>query len=188
MTSDIDALLAQYEPALWVSTLAYRANRDLPFNPSNVGPDASLLFDTTVYIDMLAGRLPSTILDLIASRRIYHAAPAMAELALPLGYLDPKDRRTAFTLAPILRSLRHIPSNRIVAPNPRQWLESTLIGGILARTQGIAKPERRRFLNDVLVYLAAGDIGATVVTRNTRDFDLLMQVRPGIEVLFYERP
>jgi hypothetical protein len=62
-----------------------------------------------------------------------------------------------------------------------------LIAGTLARTQTIPKPDRRKFMNDILIYLVAGDLGATVLTRNTRDFDLLLQIRPGVGVLFYDR-
>jgi hypothetical protein len=187
LTSDFDTLLARYDPARWVTTLAYRSKQELPFNVENVDADRPLLFDTTVYIDMLAGRLPDAILTIIGSRPIYHTAAALAEFALPIGYLDPRDSRTPSALAPILRSLRHISPTRVIAPSSRHWIEASLIGGTLARTQSFPKSERRRFLGDILVYLAGEEVGAIVLTRNTRDFDLLMQVRTGIEVLFYEQ-
>jgi predicted nucleic acid-binding protein len=184
---DVDALIARHERLRATRALAYRPRGDLPFDAAAVPVAASLLLDTTVYIDALAGRLPSPIAGLISSRPILHAAPAVTELALPVGHLDPADPRTAATLAPMLHMLRRIPADDVVAPDPGHWLECALIAGTLARSQGIPKADRRKLLNDVLLYLLAEETGATLVTRNTRDFDLLLQVRPGASVLFYDR-
>ena len=59
--------------------------------------------------------------------------------------------------------------------------------GILARSQAIPKQDRRKFLNDTLLFLQAADSGAVMVSRNSRDLDLLLQIKPGVRVLLYDR-
>ena len=86
-------------------------------------PELSLLFDATVYIDQLKGQLPTSIINLIASRTILHGAPALAELAVTIGALDPADRRTQATLIPIVEMLTRINPSRIIAPSYEVWLE-----------------------------------------------------------------
>lgn len=179
MISDVAAVVARHDPAAWVRPLRYRPKRELPYDPAAVPPDASLLLDTTVYIDQLKGHLPAALVALISSRVIVHGAPVLAELAVTVGVLDP--------LEPILDTLRHIPPQRIVTPSEEAWLEGAVLAGILGRTQGIAKEHRRKFLNDVLMFLLAAEVDAILVSRNAHDVDLLLQMKPGAGVLLYER-
>jgi hypothetical protein len=140
----------------------------------------SLLFDATVYIDQLKDDLPMPVVDLVASRTILHGAPALAELAVTIGTLKPNDRRTPATLIPIVEMLTRINPARIVAPNYQIWLEAAVIAGILARTQSIPKQDRRKFLSDTLLFLQAADAEAVMVSRNSRDLDLLLQIKPQV--------
>ena len=147
MSSDVQSIISRHDPGGWPQTLAYRPKADLPFDPFQVPPKASLLFDATVYIDQLKGQLPRPIVDLVASRTILHGAPALAELAVTIGVLDPADRRT----------------------------------------QAIPKQDRRKFLNDALLFLQAADAGAVMMSRNSRDLDLLLQIKPDVGVLLYDK-
>jgi hypothetical protein len=160
---------------------------DLPFDPYQVPTKASLLFDATVYIDQLKGELPRSVVDLVASRTILHGAPALAELAVTVGALDPADRRTQATLTPIVEMLARINPSRIIVPNFEIWLEAAVMAGILARTQTIPKQDRRKFLNDTLLFLQAADAGAVMISRNSRDLDLLLQMKPQVGILLYEK-
>jgi len=188
LNSDVAAIIARHDPGRWTRTLRYRARTELPYEVSAIPADAPLLLDTTVYVDHLKGQLPTDLVVLIASRQILHGAPAVAELAVTVGALDPSDPRTRATLVPILDTLAHIPRQRIVAPREDIWLEGALMAGILARIQGIPKKDRRKFLNDTVMFLMTADVGAVLVSRNARDFDLLLQMKPGGAVLLYERP
>jgi hypothetical protein len=187
LISELASVLARHDPAAWVRTLRYRARRELPYEVAAVGPDSPLLLDATVYVDQLKGHLPVDIATLIASRVILHGAPVLAELAVTVGILDPRHQRTRSTLEPILDTLRHIPAQRIIAPSDEIWLEGALLAGILARTQGIAKEDRRKFLSDALMFLMAADANAVLISRNAHDFDLLLQMKPNVEVLLYDR-
>jgi hypothetical protein len=187
LSSDVHSIIARHDPAHWHRSLRHRPKVDLPFDPSQIPADAVLLFDSTVYIDQLKGQLPPSIVDLIASRTIFHGAPALAELAVTIGALDPTDHRTRSTLIPIVETLERIDSSRIVAPSYEVWLEASIISGILARTQSIAKHDRRKFLNDSLLFLLAADHGCVMISRNSRDLDLLLQMRPQTAVLLYDK-
>jgi hypothetical protein len=147
----------------------------------------SLLFDATVYIDQLKGQLPTSIVDLIASRTILHGAPALAELAVTIGALDPADRRTRAALISIVEMLTRISPARIIAPSYEVWVEAAVLAGILARTQSIPKQDRRKFLNDALLFLQAADSDSILVSRNSRDLDLLLQLKPQTGVLLYDK-
>ena len=157
LNSDVQSIIARNDPGRWSRPLAHRTKAELPFDPLQVPARASLLFDTTVYIDQLKGQLPAPIVDLLASRTILHGAPALAELAVTIGVLDPADRRTHDTLLPIVETLTRINPTRIIAPSYEVWLEAAMITGILARTQAIPKQDRRKFLNDTLLFLQAAD-------------------------------
>jgi hypothetical protein len=61
------------------------------------------------------------------------------------------------------------------------------MAGILARTQAIPKQDRRRFLNDTLLFLQAAEADAVMVSRNSRDIDLLLQLKPQAGVLLYDK-
>ena len=61
------------------------------------------------------------------------------------------------------------------------------MAGILARTQAIPKQDRRRFLNDTLLFLQAAEANAVMVSRNSRDIDLLLQLKPQAGVLLYDK-
>jgi hypothetical protein len=57
----------------------------------------------------------------------------------------------------------------------------------LARTQGFPKHDRRKLLNDALIFLSAHEADAVLVSRNVRDIDLLLQIRPDVRVLLYDQ-
>jgi hypothetical protein len=187
LRSDVQSIITRHDPAGWSKTLAHRPKAALPFDPFQVPAKSPLLFDATVYIDQLKAELPRPIVDLVAARTILHGAPALAELAVAIGALDPADRRTQATLTPIIEVLTRINPARIIMPSYEIWLEAAVMAGILARTQAIVKQDRRKFLNDTLLFLQAADAGAVMISRNSRDLDLLLQMKPQVAVLLYDR-
>ncbi len=187
LKSDVQSIISRHDPGGWSRPLAYRPKSNLPFDPLAVPAGVSLLFDATVYIDHLKDQLPTSIVNLMASRTILHGAPALAELAVTIGALDPADRRARATLTPIIEMLARINPSRIIAPSHEVWLEAAVVAGILARTQAIPKQDRRKFLNDALLFLQAADTGSVLVSRNSRDLDLLLQLKPRASVLLYDK-
>ena len=185
MPSKPSAVVARHDPARWTKTLRYRAKSALPFDAGAVSPAVPIVLDATVYID--GRRLPPPIAAIVARNTVLHSATSLAELAVSIGYLDPADSRTPTHRQPIDDVMAHVVPTRIVAPSSDAWVEAAVLAGILARTQGIPKPERRKLLNDALIFLTAAEAGATLISRNVKDMDLLLQLKPDVPVLLYDR-
>jgi hypothetical protein len=75
----------------------------------------------------------------------------------------------------------------MLAPAPDLWVQAAILTGILTRTQGIPKADRRKLLNESLLFLMAERLGAALLTRNVHDFDLLLQINSEPAVLFYDQ-
>jgi predicted nucleic acid-binding protein len=177
------ALKPQQGPPL--KARAERALRRAEDEPKAGGP---LLLDTTVYIDTLQGRSPVAVDDLLRYRSIFHSAVCLAELTHAFGRLDPKHRSIKAALAAIAGTIEQdIPRHRLFAPDLDTWGKAGMLAGKALRLGGMAPGQghERKLLNDSLIYLQARKVGAAILTRNVRDFDLLEQLVPGGAVLFY---
>lgn len=148
-------------------------------------PPRSLLYDTTVYVDILQGRFPDQGEALLRASEAWHSTVAEGELASACGLLDPAHPDTAHVVRRIAGIIERIARHRSLGPDRTIWLEAGVLTGTMARLQGLARADRRRILNDALLFATARKHGHTVLTRNTRDFDLLQQLDPSGKVLFY---
>lgn len=146
-----------------------------------------VLLDTTVYLDTLQGRSPEPLDALISVRTCNHSSVCLSELTHAFGRLNPNDPRTARSLNLIGRTVRDIPSHRLVSPDTATWGEAGVLGGLLFRLGCYAAGAERKCLNDALIYLQGRMSGWPIVTRNTTDFDFLNQLVPDGRVLFYRR-
>ncbi len=156
----------------------------MPFGPA--APEAPLMPDAIVYIDAQKGKLPPDLAARIAGAEIRHSAVALGEIAAGLGLLDPGHPGTPAVVRALRETLEHADPLRTCAPSAEAWLEASLLAGILGRTQGLPKADRRKLLNDALIFLSAGEADAVLVSRNVRDIDLLLQLKPNVRVLLYE--
>jgi len=182
---DIDRSLRRLKPAKRTAPLAYRPPSSLPFLAATTPSAHNLVFDTTVYIHAGQGRLGPDAQAFVAASQAHHCSVCLGELALSLGYLDPRHPGTPAAAAFLADVLRHVPAHRIVEPDDAVFLEANIATGILARTQGLAPSDRRRLLNDALTLATAAKKGLVVLTADVGDFDLLSQLQPGAQVLYY---
>jgi predicted nucleic acid-binding protein len=181
------AAFARLDPARYVGTLARRRRDELPYDLKAVPPETALVLDATVYIDAQQSRLPEELAARIAGSEILHCAVALGEIAADLGLLDPAHPGTERVRRVLLETLERADPARTVAPSAAAWIEASVIAGILARTQSFSKADRRKVLNDALILLTACEAGAALVSRNSKDMDLLLQLRPDASVLLYDR-
>jgi predicted nucleic acid-binding protein len=144
------------------------------------------MLDTTVYIDAQKARLPIDLAARLAGAEILHCVVALSEIAASLGLLDPRHPGTPAIRRMLLETLGKADPARTVAPSPDAWLEAAAMAGILARTQGLARDDRRKLLNDALILLTAAEAQAVLVSRNLKDMDLLLRLRPDVQVLLYD--
>ena len=177
--------LRRLKPEKRQKALAYRDRSKLRFLSNLKPPFPKLLLDTTVYIDALQGRLPHDIDIALRTASLWHSSVTEAELAALAGLLDPAHPDTAGVIAKVAASVELRPAHRILTPDRGTWREAGILAGLLARLQRYGKNERRKALNDALIFLSAARNGCVVLTRNVSDFDLLMQLDPKGQAVFY---
>jgi hypothetical protein len=126
--------------------------------------------------------------ELLNARICNHSGVCIAELTHLFGRLDPAHPETASTLAE-LRALieSEIRPTRVGIPDADDWCVAGILAGALMRVGGYGKDRQQACLNDALVFLQARKHGHTVLTRNLAEFDLLSQMLPDGEVLYYLR-
>ena len=78
------------------------------------------------------------------------------------------------------------PVHRILTPDRDTWRDAGMLVGLLTRLQGYGKNERRKALNDALIFITAAKNGCVVLTRNLSEFDLLMQLYARGQAIFYD--
>ncbi|MGH6904712.1 MAG: type II toxin-antitoxin system VapC family toxin [Geminicoccaceae bacterium] len=130
-------------------------------------------------------RFPDELDDLLRKCGLWHSAVAVAELAVGLGRLDPRHPATPTAVRQIKALMARVPSHRILNPTVTIWREAAVACGLLARLQGFAATRVHDLLNDALIFFDARKHGRSVLTRNIADFDLLQQLVPDGQVLFY---
>jgi predicted nucleic acid-binding protein len=166
------------------ASLHCRQRFELPF-VTEASSIPKLLLDTTVYIDELQGRLPRDVELAVRSASLWHSTVTESELSALAGLLNPDHPGTPHAIEQVLASIEQRPSHRIVNPDREVWRDAGILAGLLARLQQYGRAEQRKTLNDALIFLSAAKAGLTVLTRNISDFDLLAQLAPNGNVLFY---
>ncbi|MPZ34960.1 MAG: hypothetical protein GEV13_28965 [Rhodospirillales bacterium] len=159
----------------------------MPAVKAPVSAGAELLLDTCVYIDVLQGRTPPSIDELLEARIANHSTVCLAEMTHLFGRLDPAHARTKAVLSERRRTIEDMPGHRISSPSETAMGEAGMLAGATARLLRIERAEQPLLLNDASLYLQALEHGWTVLTRNVRDFDAFDQLLPANRVLFYER-
>jgi len=186
LNSDFRATLRRLKPEKRRGQLKPRNEADLDFIETTRRKPRKLLYDTTVYIDVLQNRFPQSGEFMLRAAEAWHSPITEAELSAAIGLLDPGHPGTSEIIEQITAVLEHRPSYRTIVPDPEIWREAGILSGILGRLQGYGKDQRRRALNGALLLASAGKHGCVVLTRNVVDFDLLQQLDPSGGVLFYK--
>lgn len=185
MNSKFQATLRRLKPEKRRTQLKARDEADLAFIENTDIRPRKLLYDTTVYIDILQNRFPQNGESMLRAAEAWHSPVTEAELAAAIGLLDPAYPHNREITEQISNVIDRRPSYRTIAPDPEIWREAGVLSGVLARLQGYGQNNRRRALNDALLFATARKHGCTVLTRNVVDFDLLAQLDPTGSVLFY---
>ncbi len=166
---------------------ALRRRTHLDFVPDDVAPAdvGPVLLDTCVYLDSGKGRLPLGARRLLAGSPLFHCSVCIAELTYAFGRLEPAHPDTRRTLGFLRDIIERIRRYRTVTPNPDDYVEAGIVAGTLTRTQGLGPADRRKLMHDVLILLTARTTGCSLLTANTRDFDLIQQLVPDSKILYY---
>ena len=187
MGFDLAEALRSLKPQKRGGTLARRDDASLNWVADEPPIGGPLLLDTTVYLDVLQGRSPPEVDRLLTYRLCHHSATCLAELTHAFGRLDPKHAATKHVREVIRKTITDIPAHRLHAPDTATWGHAGILAGLMFRLSGLPRGEghERRFVNDALIFLQARQLGASVLTGNVRDFDLLSQLVPTGRVVVY---
>lgn len=140
-----------------------------------------------MYIDVLRDQVPSAVDHLIQTRTLNHLSVCVAELVHLFGRLDPAHSGTKAALEEIEGTVADIPPHRLATASAAVVAEAGILAGLVFRLGGFQPGQEIAALNDATLYLHGLAQGYTVLTRNVRDFDLMNQVLPDGQVLFYEQ-
>jgi predicted nucleic acid-binding protein len=184
LNTDVWASLRRYKPERRNQPLQRRPDAQLDFIDTAEIP-GKLLYDTTVYIDTLRGRFPEAGRSILRTVNPWHSPVTEAEMAVLAGSLDPSHPNTRKAIDQIAISISQRALQRTIIPDTFVWREAGILSGLLARLQGYDNSQRRRLMNDALLFVTARRHGCTVLTRNFGDFDFLQQLDPAGRVLFY---
>jgi len=178
--------LRALKPQKQTRRLERRADSELRWVDEESSVGGPLLLDTCVYLDLLQGRPPAAVDDLLNHRTCHHSCVCLAELTHVFGRLDPSHADTKSVLEIVGETIAEIPRHRLHAPDSAAWGLAGMLAGTLERLGG-APEGHRRLLNDSLIALQARALGAAVLTGNVRDFDFLRQLLPALLVVNYRR-
>lgn len=186
LTFDLDVALRRVRPDRRRQPLTIRTPIALladDADPQAIGP---ILLDTCVFIDNGHSKLPLGARRLLASRGLVHVSSVTGmELASAFGRLDPADPRTTGNLRYLRETLARVPAHRIVTAVAADHVMAGILAGTITRLQGLDQAARRRLMFDCLIFASARRSGLTVLTANSRDYDLLQQLVPDTKVAFY---
>jgi predicted nucleic acid-binding protein len=184
---DLRRSLRRIKPHRFIHPLQRRPRAELPFVTASPGPGRELLLDTCVYIDVLQGNTPAEVDALLELRTSNHLAVCVAELTHGFGRLGPRHPRTNVVLRTISQVVAAIPLHRLETASGDVVIEAGILAGLVFRLCGLQPGQEVAALNDAIVYLHALANGLAVLTRNLRDFDVMNQILPDGQVLFYDR-
>jgi predicted nucleic acid-binding protein len=139
---------------------------------------ALLVPDTNVYIKAAAGTLPARVQELVEHALLFHCSVALGELATGIANANPGLPSWSAVRDHYLELFDSISSSRLLNPDAQVWTDAGVVTGMLARTQGFQKHQRKECLNDALIYLTAAKAGLPVLTADDDEFDLIQQLAP----------
>ena len=128
------------------------------------GQPLKLLLDTSIYIPFINKGITNPTLDLGPDRSLLFMSAVVLE-ELYAGAHDPSSVKLLDKLYDVF-----ISANRLVVPDGRDWQKAGKIIAQLERKYGFEENYLARISHDILIALCARRIGATVVTKNTKDY------------------
>ncbi len=129
-----------------------------------------VIFDSDLYIDWIeAGRRE----ELLLARPFVRYMSTVVLLELRAGALEPL---AADAVRDLYRTFHR--AGRLLSPSHDTFWRAGSVLRTLQQRHGFDLRRRFRLVNDSLIALSGRQIGATVLTRNARDFRLIEQVAP----------
>jgi predicted nucleic acid-binding protein len=145
----------------------------------------ALLLDTNVYISAAAGAFPDAAAAVVERALLFHCSVCLGELAIGVANADPTRPGWRAICNHYAALIEAVPESRLIVPDDQTWLDAGVIAGTLGRTQGFQKHQRKKCLNDALIFLSAAKAGLPVLTANRDEFDLIQQLAPEGRFIYF---
>ena len=127
-----------------------------------------VIFDSDLYIDWIGAGLRE---ELFLERPFVRYMSTVVLLELQAGAFELAATKA---VAEIYRAFSR--TGRLLSPSPDTFWRTGSLLRTLQQRHGFDRRRRFRLMNDCFIALSSRQIGATVVTRNERDFRLIQQV------------
>lgn len=181
MSSSLEGALRRLEPQQPREPLAPRADADLPLVSHDSGAGPELMLDTSVYLDVLQGRTPREVDELLTLRVLNHSSVAMTELARLYGRLDPQAKGAARTLEALSELIEAIPGWRLGMPGIKTTGEAGVLAGMAERLGANGS----NLIARATLLLHAAETGRVLLARRSQALDYLQQLAPRAQMLVY---
>lgn len=129
-----------------------------------------VIFDSDLYIDWIEAGLHE---ELFLARSFIRYMSTVVLLELQAGAMAPA---TAEAVGALYKTFSR--TGRLLPPSPDTFWRAGSALRILQQRHGFDLRRRYRLVNDCLIALSSRQIGATLMTRNERDFRLIQRVTP----------
>ena len=124
-----------------------------------------IIFDTSIFIDHLRTNKYARQIQYV-NGLIRNSSVVLAELSR--GATGELEDAFVATLAK---------NHPILTPTEKNWLDSGIILSKINKAKGFTREKLRGLHFDVLIALTARDYGATVITSNKADFELVLRFK-----------
>jgi len=129
-----------------------------------------VVFDSDLYIDWIEAGLHQ---ELMLDRSLIRYMSTVVLLELQAGALTAASADAVGTLYKTFGR-----TGRLLVPSAETYWRAGLVLRTLQARHKINLRHRIRLANDCLIALSARQVGATLLTRNVRDYQLIRQVTP----------
>jgi predicted nucleic acid-binding protein len=129
------------------------------------------LLDTNVYIDAFRSQAKRTLF-----RQTYFPLLPLTHLSAVVAYelqVNARDALTQNLLHEFIHPLER--TGRLVTPTFADWIEASRIVGSIIKKDQSWRSKLPGLLNDILIALCARGVGATLLTYNKEDFQLIQR-------------
>jgi hypothetical protein len=117
---------------------------------------------------------------------LFHCSVCLGELATGVANADPSLPSWLDLRDHYVELFESIPPARLLTPDAQVWTDAGVLAGVLPRTQGLQRHQRKECLNDALIYLTVAKAGLPALTADRDQFDLIQQFAPEGAFIHFE--
>lgn len=126
------------------------------------------VIDSSVYIPLFrSGKFADELLEINKKYLVRNSAVVLLEL-----YAGASLKKERSLVAELEKNFG------VISPTPQNWSETGKVLCRLKRTFALDSRRVRDMVNDALIATSARSYGATVVTANLKDFQMIQEIRP----------